>query len=167
MTEEEKRIAFEPEFNRDDCIYPIQSFKGLVFTKIEVCDYIIRFSTDTEYFVMFADKDCCFQLMLEDWKDEDFNALIGVPILYSEIVKSAMEKDEGSAHYWTFYKLRTKKGYVTLRWSGSDNGYYSSVVRIYREDPRLTYGYGDCVSEIWDRQNIITFSSKEILDESI
>ena len=57
--------------------------------------------------------------------------LIGSPVTEAESVES--RGGEPAPAYpdswtWTFYKLGTAKGFVTLRWLGESNGYYSERV---------------------------------------
>ena len=68
-------------------------------------------------------QDCCESVYLEDVVG-DLDDLVGSPILQAEEVTEENFAREG---LWTFYKLATAKGYVTLRWYG-ESEYYSLAV---------------------------------------
>lgn len=85
---------------------------------------------------MVHHQDCCEDVWLHDvigdWKD-----LIGNTLTMAEEVVNESEYEHnddgfiyGDSHTWTFYKFATCKGYVTLRWYGESNGYYSEEVNF-------------------------------------
>lgn len=96
----------------------------------------IRFRTTCgREFVFWYEHDCCATCSVEDIAG-DIDDLVGSPLVMAEEVASldGFDEEAGKSDYgdesftWTFYKFATVKGYVTLRWYGSSNGYYSESV---------------------------------------
>ena len=117
---------------------------GLTMAKVEVCARIrlagsrsrphwngedeVRFeSTCGRAFRLYHSQDCCETVDIEDICG-DVEDMIGSPILMAEEATSPDEDSESGT--WTFYKLATVKGYVTIRWLGRSNGYYSESVHF-------------------------------------
>jgi uncharacterized protein YegJ (DUF2314 family) len=94
---------------------------GLLADRDEV--YIYTF--DYKVYKMYHEQDCCENVYLSD-VDGDWKDIIGSPVLMAEVVAGeSITDDDGDLTEWTYYKLATIKGYVTLRWIGTSNGYYS------------------------------------------
>lgn len=97
----------------------------------------VTFETESgKTFRMHHYGDCCECVEVVDVAG-DVNDLVGQTILLAEVVLHVGETPEDAPkgdHYldesftWTFYKLATNKGYATIRWLGTSNGYYSETV---------------------------------------
>lgn len=109
---------------------------GKTFVSVEMKDRSeIVFTTDSGVrYIMSHDQDCCESVSVEDIEG-DLNDLVGSPILQAE---ESTNREEPKPEYadsftWTFYKFATIKGYVTIRWLGESNGYYSESVDFFEE----------------------------------
>jgi hypothetical protein len=110
---------------------------GKVLTKIDVHanNKIIMFHTKCgEKYKMYHDQGCCEEVYIDDIVGDLIN-LLGYPVTMAEKIGNVNEpckSDYEESFTWTFYKLATVKGYVTIRWYGKSNGYYSEDVDFYK-----------------------------------
>lgn len=109
----------------------IESLLGKTVISIEGDDDVLDFYTsDNKHYRMFHNQDCCESVYIDDICG-NLTDLIGSPIIMAE-EESNSEDDPGDryadSYTWTFYKLATINGTVTIRWYGSSNGYYSERV---------------------------------------
>lgn len=109
---------------------------GKTLTAVEgkVGGDVIRFTaSDGSQYELFHEQDCCEHVYVQDIVG-DLVDLVGAPILQAEEVSNQDDPPgyQGSewrdSYTWTFYKLATIKGYVTIRFLGESNGYYSESV---------------------------------------
>jgi len=128
-----------------------KTFRSVEQTEVYNDDHIVFETVDGEILVLAHKQDCCESVYIEDICG-DLGDLVGFPILLAEKVYSEGrgpirdeqgdfrdEYEEGEENYesdesytWTFYKLSTIKGSVTIRWYGTSNGYYSESVELYQ-----------------------------------
>lgn len=110
--------------------------KTLVSVEQKGDESIAFVTTDGERYQMYHDQDCCESVDIEDVCG-DLDDLVGSPLLMAEEVQYEGNVTPGEcvapelsdySFTWTFYKFATVKGYVTIRWFGTSNGYYSESV---------------------------------------
>ena len=127
-----------------------ETLKGKTLLRIEgsVGDSeLIFYATKGATYKLYHKQDCCESVILEDICG-DLNDLIGEELLEAEVVTNSEENPPGAkpewqddSFTWTFYKLRTMKGGVTIRWYGSSNGYYSEAVSCVMEQLDATENF--------------------------
>lgn len=110
---------------------------------------VIRTVEGNELLLQY-EHDCCASCKIVQI-DGDPKDLLGAPLVMAEVItgeslgfnedldengRDTSEDRWGDSHTWTFVKFATVKGYVTLRWYGSSNSYYS-------EEPTAYYNQAD------------------------
>lgn len=72
--------------------------------------------------------DCCAYASVMQ-VDGELDDLVGEPFAMAEIVEHKRNEGHGDeGETWSFLKLATIKGSVTVHWKGVSNGYYSESI---------------------------------------
>jgi len=117
-------------------INQIKVLIGKTLTNVSINDAkneIIFVTNMGEKYILYHDQDDSENVTVEDINGE-LSDLENSPILMAEEVTqknklTEMENENDDDSFtWTFYKFATIKGYVTIRWYGGSNGYYSESV---------------------------------------
>ena len=111
---------------------------GKTLTEIEVNagkDNITFRCDDGTIFNMFHEQDCCENVTVDDICGALVD-ILGSPIIMADESTSYEnpKSDYDNSFTWTFYKLATIKGYVTIKWYGESNGYYSEDVSFFESN---------------------------------
>jgi hypothetical protein len=113
---------------------PLSDMLGATLIDVEGCEKnseaVVFRAEDGRVWHMWHEQDCCESVSVDDVTG-NVSDLIGSPLTMSEEVSNEPEppaSEYAESFTWTFYKFATVKGYVTLRWYGESNGYYSESV---------------------------------------
>lgn len=121
---------------------PFDTLIGLVLSRVGRGDFQSSYDTadaifiDSECgrkFVLFHRQACCECVRVEEIVGNLNDLVNDGPVLLAEESSEAYPTEDiwGNSSTWTFYKLRTLNGDVTIRFLGTSNGYYSESVDFY------------------------------------
>jgi hypothetical protein len=116
-------------------INKIEDLIGKTVWSYERTNDTLTFMLDGQVKIRFYhEQDCCESVYIEDIVG-DLEDLVGHPLITAEERRESGGTEDGDSSTWTFYEFATIKGYVTVRWLGTSNGYYSESVSYALEIP--------------------------------
>jgi hypothetical protein len=104
-------------------------------TGLEKGSSLLTISTDKGDLTLRHYRDCCESVSIEDFEGDESDLIGGIIVEAEETTnhpsaEGSTEDVWAESHTWTFYKFRTTKGDLWVRWLGMSNGYYSESVTV-------------------------------------
>lgn len=137
--------------DQSSLVYNDLLLNGLVFKSVTKTGYneirfeladdcVVKEGSKKRVLVFGHNQDCCENVGIEQI-DGDLSDLEGVPLMMAQEATCENPEPGDDCSYFTFYKFATIKGYVTVRWLGESNGYYSTSVDTWwlDESNQLVY----------------------------
>ena len=99
--------------------------------------------------LMTHDQDCCEHVRIVEVHGDPTD-LRGAYVTTAEVsTRVATDEEADESGTWTFYRLCTPQGDLTIRWLGESNGYYSEGVTFERVGDRKSwFTWGDWENRI-------------------
>lgn len=112
----------------------VSEMLGQTFSRVVADEETVTFENDEVRYVLYHSQDCCESVCVEEIIG-DIEDLVGWPLLIAREDHDAEgeELPNSESYTWTFYNFATFKGYVTIRFLGTSNGYYSEEVDCRKE----------------------------------
>jgi hypothetical protein len=114
-------------------VFKFEELLGRTLYRAEADDSVLTlYLSNTNYVRFQHHQDCCEHVYIEDICG-DLDDLVGAPLVEAEEVsdyEAGPLNEYEESYTWTFYRFRTRKGSVIVRWYGSSNGYYSESVSV-------------------------------------
>ena len=126
----------EKPFEPYSCSFSELASKTLEEVKVvrdtsDMDDEIIFYCTDGTAYRMYHEQDCCESVTIDDICG-DIELLIGKPISFAREATNSGDTEDDDSFTYTFYHIANLNTYVTIRWYGESNGYYSESVTFER-----------------------------------
>ena len=121
--------------------YSIEDLKGKTLKKAEQAEGSIILTTEQDdVYTLTYIPDCCASCDITDVAG-DLQDLVGAEIVMAEETSNNDNAPEDcyESFTWTFTKLATSKGYVTITWYGTSNGYYSESPSVLKNSRAWDY----------------------------
>lgn len=108
---------------------------GKVVTEVQISgdDATLKFEDGSSIY-LYHDQDCCETVYIESVVGDVLD-LVGEVLMVAEVVDGETPNDfefgyAPESFTWTFYKFRSRKGEIVIRFLGESNGYYSESVSV-------------------------------------